>query len=549
MLVGVITSPSYEEALCQCHKALQMVDLLEIRIDSFASSAIGLALIAYVRKKYSIPLIGTVRTSIHGGLFRGGIEAYFDLLLQLGALGVDYIDIEDHLPDHLYSDFCQRFPKIKIILSHHSLSPKGIHVSSTYAKMRKKPAYVYKIATMALDTNDCLRMLLEASVASDRIAFMGLGELGKSSRMLSRIAGNFFTYAFVKDQQKEVEGTLYPNMLKNWKLDVAKAPAFTDQKKAPYLNTGPFLIDDRFEPSLTSKFSSSTSFGISAEDLLEVYRFRDQERTTAIVALIGSPVDKSIGPYTHNRLCKHFGINAVYVPLPIEALQIGPFLSIAKKLPFRGCSVTMPLKETICSYVDGVSFLSQRAGSVNTLYFEEGGILGDTTDGIGAYQAIVRACSIDGKRIVLLGTGGCARAVGQYIQSQGGTIVFVGRDPCKMALLAAEYRCHTYGFDTIERLLVDGYDCLINCTPLQMPIAEEYILPNRVVMDTTTVPMNTLFLQVARAKGCHIICGFEMFVEQASYQWALWYPQIASREEYRDFLFREALEIVHTNDS
>lgn len=68
-----------------------------------------------------------------------------------------------------------------------------------------------------------------------------------------------------------------------------------------------------------------------------------------------------------------------------------------------------------------------------------------------------------------------------------------------------------------------GYDVLINTTPNPMPIDSNYIIPKSVVMDIITRPKETLLLKEAHEKGCSIIYGYKMFIEQALGQYSIWF--------------------------
>jgi 3-dehydroquinate dehydratase/shikimate dehydrogenase len=236
---------------------------------------------------------------------------------------------------------------------------------------------------------------------------------------------------------------------------------------------------------------------------------------TAIYGLIGDPVDKSIGDKTHNFCFRSSGIEAVYVKMKVKETELGEFLKLARKLPFRGLSVTMPLKKSILSYLDEIDPKARQIGAVNTLVFENGKIIGYNTDGVGALRAIKR--SVKGEKIAILGTGGAAQSIAYEARLQGAQVVLLKRN---------EYETE--------------YDILINCTPALSPIDPAYILPKSLVMDITTNPKETLFLRHALEKGCKVIYGYQMFIEQALGQFDLWFKDRIDR----DILERKVREIL-----
>ncbi|MEI8280733.1 MAG: shikimate dehydrogenase, partial [Bacteroidota bacterium] len=97
------------------------------------------------------------------------------------------------------------------------------------------------------------------------------------------------------------------------------------------------------------------------------------------------------------------------------------------------------------------------------------------------------------------------------------------RDIKKAQLLAECVGGTGLGLDATQRCYEEGYDFLINATPVEMPIDPSFILPGSKVMDIKTRPMETELLQKAKEKQCTIIYGYQMFIEQAIGQWHLWF--------------------------
>ena len=89
-----------------------------------------------------------------------------------------------------------------------------------------------------------------------------------------------------------------------------------------------------------------------------------------------------------------------------------------------------------------------------------------------------------------------------------------------------------------------GYDILINCTPLPMPISCDHILPGTVVMDIKTKPIETEFLKLAMEKECRIIYGYRMFIEQAAGQFDLWFKDRFDIQEGRKILENKSILLI-----
>lgn len=250
---------------------------------------------------------------------------------------------------------------------------------------------------------------------------------------------------------------------------------------------------------------------LSVDELMSIYHYDRLNEQTAIYGLIGDPVEKSPGHLHHNAVFRKKGCNAVYVKMQVKPEELAKFIPLAKELGIRGLSVTIPLKEKILHFVDVVDRSAQSIGALNTLKFEEGKIFGTNTDGNGALDAIEKKASVRGKKVVLLGAGGAARAIAFEAKKRGADVILVNRTASRAEALAKELGCRA-------GQLPDNYDVLINCSP----VAEEKILPGTIAMDVVYAPKDTPFLQEAARKNCQIVYGEEMYLNQAAGQTQFW---------------------------
>lgn len=262
--------------------------------------------------------------------------------------------------------------------------------------------------------------------------------------------------------------------------------------------------------------SQTTAPGqLSIETMLQKYRCHSINPETRLYGLIGDPVDKSISDETHNCFMESMGLNAVYVKMQVTSSELAEFFPLAKNL-FSGLSVTMPLKEAILPFLDAIDPEALSIGAVNTILVRDDKLLGFNTDGKGALNAIEKECAVSGKHIVILGAGGAAKAIAFESIKRGAHVTLVNRDKTKAVDLANRFNCQS------SDCMPKAYDILINCTPT-FPIKEECILPNALVMDITTKPKDTPFLIAAKSKGCKVIYGYKMFLEQANLQFEHWF--------------------------
>ena len=137
---------------------------------------------------------------------------------------------------------------------------------------------------------------------------------------------------------------------------------------------------------------------------------------TTLVGLFGWPVSHSVSPAMHNAAFAELGMNWCYVPMPVSTElgeRIGEAARGLRAMGFRGANVTVPHKQNVMPYLDWLTPAAKAIGAVNTIIVEgDGSLTGDNTDAPG-FIADLRAHHVDprGKRIIVLGAGGSARAV------------------------------------------------------------------------------------------------------------------------------------------
>jgi 3-dehydroquinate dehydratase/shikimate dehydrogenase len=321
----------------------------------------------------------------------------------------------------------------------------------------------------------------------------------------------------------------------NSSLDTLRLLCWAKEKPVIAISMGPFgQLSRILEKHITYASldeESKTAPGQLTINELENYSGHN------LYGLIGDPVTKSISHITHNHVMRTYDLDSLYIKMQVQKEELKQFLFLAKKARFRGLSVTMPLKEAVLSHLDEVDTEAAKIGAVNTLVFEEGRIHGYNTDGKGALNAIEKTLSVNGKHLVLLGAGGAARAIAYEAKKRGAFVTILNRDAQKARDIAAYMQCQGFGLDHLDVLCKEGYDAIINATPLEMPCTPEQILVGSCVMDSNTIPKTSLFLQHAQAKGCKIIYGLQMFVEQATLQFSLWFPQQFTHKEEQEALF------------
>lgn len=273
---------------------------------------------------------------------------------------------------------------------------------------------------------------------------------------------------------------------------------------------------------------------------------------TRFCGVIGNPVEHSLSPAIHNAAFQKLGLNFVYLAFRVEA--IGDAIKGLRALgSFRGASVTIPHKVASIPFLDVVEPTARHIGAINTIVAENGLLTGYNTDATGAMRALREgAGSLQGKQVVMLGSGGAARAIAFALAAEPGVagLTLLGVDDHERAALAADLRTKT-ALAVRDALLNDaalarelpGAQVLIHCTPIGMsPKTEASCVPAALlhaglaVMDIVYNPRETRLLKDARQAGCATIPGLEMFLYQAVAQFELWTNQPAPADVMRAVL-------------
>jgi 3-dehydroquinate dehydratase/shikimate dehydrogenase len=352
------------------------------------------------------------------------------------------------------------------------------------------PADAYKIAATARKPSDIGRLLaLPKSFGRTPVVVLAMGDIGTPSRVLAPLHGAWYTYA-------------------------AASPA---EATAPGQICGPLLRRQ--------------------------YRLPKLSRHSRVYGVIADPVGHSISPAVHNRAFQARRIDAVYVPFLVPAPSLKDFMTLAESLPVAGFSVTIPHKQRILRYLDGLDAFARRIGAVNTVWRKAGRWRGCNTDAEAVLAPLARRIRIPKASILIVGNGGAARSAAFALAQAGARLSITGRNPDRVRALA-----RACGAEPLRReeLASRSFDALIHATPLGMaPRVHECFfedaIPAEVVFDMVYNPAETLLIRRALEQGKTVIPGLEMFLEQAARQFEIWTGESAPRS-VMEKAAREALE-------
>ncbi|GJL61315.1 MAG: shikimate dehydrogenase (NADP(+)) [Nitrospirales bacterium] len=278
----------------------------------------------------------------------------------------------------------------------------------------------------------------------------------------------------------------------------------------------------------------------------------DMNAQTQLCGLLGNPIDHSLSPAIHNAAFRQLGLNFVYLAFPVQDLE-NAIRGLRALGHIRGLSVTIPHKVTILPLLDSVETTAKHIGSVNTIVKDRGLLVGSNTDASGALQALQQGgVERTGQRVVILGSGGAARAIafGLCVEGNIKHLTLLGVDDQERTTLANDLKAKTptplhdnsLTSETLQSALAQA-QLLIHCTPIGMhPKVDESCVPKHLlhrdltVMDIVYNPLNTRLLQDAQAAGCRTIQGINMFLYQAVGQFELWTGKSAPIEVMRKVL-------------
>src|SRR2546426_6287353 len=172
---------------------------------------------------------------------------------------------------------------------------------------------------------------------------------------------------------------------------------------------------------------------------------------TQIIGFFGSTYKTSKMYAMYNAAFEALGLNYVYVPLIVKDLEKA--VEGIRHLGIKAIGVTIPYKIDILPYLDELDSDARRIGAVNAVINNNGKLLGANTDGKGAVKALQEVTDIAGKKIVLLGAGGAARAIAFAIVDEGGNLVIVNRTTAAAENLAEAAGCTYETLDKLEQAL------------------------------------------------------------------------------------------------
>jgi 3-dehydroquinate dehydratase/shikimate dehydrogenase len=475
--------------------------MIEIRLDFLAKAPDFKRLLA----AKPCDMVATVRRQQDGGRWTGDEAQRQILLRQAIVAGFDWVDLETDIAAQI-----PRFGKVKRIVSYHHLRGVPPDLEKIHERMCEQDADVVKIAVCAQQPGDNLRVLeLLKACPKPTVAFC-MGDMGFPSRILAAKFGAPFAYA-----------------------------AFNKER--------------------------TIALGIpSFEELKHVYHYHKINAGTKVYGVIGDPVAHSLSPVIHNAALQQLEINGVYLPFRVPRGALAAFLQQYDRFPVEGYSVTIPHKEAALRVAKLQDPSAAKVGGANTLVRGAEGFIAYNTDFPAARDSLLAhlrlphkdkegQAGLQGRNVLVLGAGGVGRAMAFMLHDEGAHVTIANRTQERAEDLADEVGCQFTTWETRQGI---NCDLLVNCTSIGMhpnvdecPVPVSFLHPHMMVFDTIYNPETTMLIKEAKARGCAVLTGVDMFVRQAQMQFRLFTGQEPPAELMAKAVKRALSPVALTEDT
>jgi|Deesub1362A_J573_1020465.scaffolds.fasta_scaffold00569_23 shikimate dehydrogenase len=268
------------------------------------------------------------------------------------------------------------------------------------------------------------------------------------------------------------------------------------------------------------------------------------------LGLIGWPLEHSLSPAIHTAALGALGLKGSYRLYPIPPAEgakqaLASLVAQLRRGALQGLNVTIPFKQTILASLDHLTPTARAIGAVNTLYREEGRVVGDNTDAAGFCADLAAQFSLQPARVLILGAGGGARAVAYALAESSWHVVVAARRPRQAQELVSDLAPAVKGpieaTEFTPRALArvaPACALIVNATPLGVgPLARVCPWPQQVpfppqaaAYDLAYGPGESALVRAARNAGAPTAQGLGMLVEQAALALERWTGCPAPRE-------------------
>lgn len=247
--------------------------------------------------------------------------------------------------------------------------------------------------------------------------------------------------------------------------------------------------------------------------------------TTALCGIVLHPAGHTRSPAMHNAAFAALGVDAAYLAFDVAPADLPGAVAGMRALGIRQLAVSIPHKVAIMELLDEVDETASRIGAVNTVTLRDGRLLGSNTDHLGVTASLEAETRLEGRRAVVLGAGGAARAAVWGLGQRGAEVVVLNRTVARAQELAQSLGAA--GAGGLDDFADTPHDVLVNTTSVglrsdESPVDAGALRQGSVVMDAVYDPARTRLLEDAEAAGARTIGGKWWLIHQAARQLQLW---------------------------
>jgi shikimate dehydrogenase len=257
-----------------------------------------------------------------------------------------------------------------------------------------------------------------------------------------------------------------------------------------------------------------------------------------LVGVFGHPVAENPTIVLQEAAFRELSLNWRYLTIEVHQDDLADAMQGLRAFNMRGVNLTIPHKVAVLPYLDEISSAAELIGAVNTVINVDNHLLGENTDGKGFLRSLVDDAGVNptGKKVVLLGAGGAARAIAVELALAGAVqITVLNRSAARGRELAALLNSRTpvkaqFTIWDHEYAVPADCDVLVNATSIGLypdthakpSLVYSSVLPSMVVCDVIPNPPNTLFLSEAQGRAARTLDGLGMLVYQGAIGFRLW---------------------------
>ncbi len=243
---------------------------------------------------------------------------------------------------------------------------------------------------------------------------------------------------------------------------------------------------------------------------------------TEICGIVLHPAGHTLSPVIHAEAYRELGLDAVYHVFDVKPAEFAALVERARASGFRQLSVSLPHKEAALRTADRASDAARAIGAANTLTRVDGALVADNTDWIGVTRTLEPYGSWSGRRALVLGAGGAARAVVYALLRLGLDVAISNRTRARAEQLVAALGGRIAALDEPWDLLVNATSVGMHPNVSETPRPANLLRAGALVFDSVYRPLETRLLREARAAGCRTQDGLDLLVHQAIEQLRLW---------------------------